>query len=249
MKKTLLILSTLAICKVLSAQTTGTITYLETSKIEIHVDGISEEMQAMLPKERTVKSELKFNQKNALVKNLKSNENSDIDQDINGARVVIKQSEPDNKTFFDLTANKIIDQKEFMERVFLIESDLKSQTWKITGQQKEILGYACLEAELTNSITKNKIKAWFCPTISVPVGPMALGNLPGIILAVDINDGKTSIVAQKIDLSAVNENELIKPKDGKKVSKKEFNEIVEAKQKEMKEQYGGEGNVIIKVRP
>lgn len=249
MKKTSILVMLLAVSSSLFAQQSGIVTYKETTKMDIKVEGISEEMASMFPKERSIKSELKFNDKLALIKNLKAVENQNIDQEMNGARIVIRGDEPDNRTYFDLVTNKIIDQKEFMERKFLIESDLKSQTWKITGQQKEVLGYACLEAELTNSESKNKVKAWFCPSIPVSIGPMALGNLPGLILAVDINDGKTTITAEKVEFVQVEEKEFVKPKEGKKVSKKEFNEIVEAKRKEMQEQYGGDGNVIIKVRP
>ncbi len=231
------------------AQKTGTITYKEVQKIEIQIDGLSEEMAAMIPRERTVKSTLIFNEKSALMKTIKSkNENQNIEQEVDGQRVVIRRDEPDNKTFFDLSSNKCFDQREFMGKKFLIESDLKSHTWKMTGNQKEIAGYPCMEAELTNSESKNKVSAWFCPSLPVSIGPLALGNLPGLILAVVVNNGESTITAEKIELSGIDEKELIKPTEGKKVSKKEFLEIVDAKRKEMQEENGGEGNVVIKIR-
>ncbi len=250
MKKTYLLLNLLAISSLLFAQNSGTVTYKETTKLEIKFDGVTEEMAAMVPKEKKLSSKLTFTEKNALIKTIKEpNPNNNIEHQSEGARFVIKTDEPDNKTYFDLTNMKCIDQKEFMSKKFLIESDLKTLTWKITGEQKEILGYTCIEALLTNPTKKeDKVKAWFCPALPYSIGPMALGNLPGLILAVDINEGTTVITAQNIELKEIDLKEISKPNEGKKVSKKEFNEIVEIKRKEMQEQYGGEGNVIIKIR-
>lgn len=249
MKKTYLLLSLLAFSNILLAQSSGTVQYKETTKVEIKVDGISEEMAAMIPKERSIKHELLFNEKNALLKVIKDEKSQDINHQTEGAKIVIKREEPDNKTYYDLNTMKCSDQKEFMGKKFLIESDLKSHTWKITGAQKEILGYACMEAELINPENKtDKIKVWFCPSLPYSIGPMALGNLPGLILVVDVNEGTTVINAEKIELGTINEKSIIKPNEGKKVSKKEFAEIVEMKRKEMQEQYGGDGNVIIKIR-
>jgi GLPGLI family protein len=250
MKKTYLLICMLCISSVLFAQKKGTIVYKETTKMDIKVDGISDEMLAMLPKERTLQYQLLFTESKAFIKTMNDpTKNQNIDHQAEGNRIVIKTDEPDNKTYFDLTNQKCFDQKEFMGKVFLIESDLKTQSWKISGEQKEILGYACFEAILNNpDDPKNKVSAWFCPALPGGIGPLALGNLPGIILEININDGATKITAQKIELDMLDEKEMVKPSQGKKVSKKEFNEIVEAKRKEMQEQYGGEGNVIIKIR-
>lgn len=250
MKKIYVIVGLLAFSNVLMAQNSGEIMYKESTKIELKIDGMSEEMAAMIPKERSVLSKLVFNNKTALIKSIKEPlKNNNIEHQSEGARMVIKTDEPDQKTFYDLENMKCVDQKEFMSKKFLIESDLKNLNWKITGEQKEILGYACLEAILTNPENKdNVVKAWFCPTLPYSIGPMALGNLPGLILEVDINNGQSKIIAQKISLKEIDAKEIYKPSEGKKVSKKEFNEIVEIKRKEMEEQYGGEGNVIIKIR-
>lgn len=249
MIKTYLTIALLGIVSICTAQKIGTVTYKEVQKIEIQIDGLSEEMASMIPKERTTNSVLSFNEKYGFMTTLKSkNENQNIEQEVDGARFVIRRDEPENKTFFDLNNNKCFDQREFMGKKFLIESDLKTHTWKITGQQKEIAGYPCLEAELTNSETKNKVMAWFCPSLPVSIGPLALGNLPGLILAVNINNGESLITAEKIELGSIDEKVLVKPTEGKKVSKKEFREIVDAKRKEMQEENGGEGNVVIKIR-
>ena len=51
-----------------------------------------------------------------------------------------------NKIYTDLKNKKITEQRDFMNRMFLVEQDLPVSNWKVTGNQKVILGYPCNEA-------------------------------------------------------------------------------------------------------
>ena len=158
MRKILFSILVLGISTLAFAQKKATVHYTETMKLEIKVDGMSDEMLANLPKEETQKKILSFNESAAIFKNLTSQEPTNIEREQDGARFVIRRDIPDNKTYIDLKSMKCYDQKEFMTKKFLIESDLKDLKWKMTGNQKEILGYACQEAELINSFNNNKVK-------------------------------------------------------------------------------------------
>lgn len=248
-KLILLFLGINAIASV-NAQNKATIEYKETLKLDIKVEGMPENMASMLPKEESNSKLLIFNQDAAIFKN-KDNAKAanNIEREQDGARFVIKRDIPDNKTYIDRKSLKCFDHKEFMGKKFLIESELKDLKWKILPEQKEILGYKCQAAELLNPSNKdNKVKVWFSPELSASLGPLGLGNLPGLILEVDINNGKNTITAQNIKIDEADDKLIIKPTEGKKVSKKEFEEIAEAKRKELQEQYGGDGNVILKIR-
>ncbi len=67
----------------------------------------------------------------------------------------------------------------------------------------------------------SNITAWFTLAIPVAVSPEFQGQLPGLILAIDINNGRTVYkaieVSPKVDLAILKE-----PKDGKKITPKEF---------------------------
>ena len=89
--------------------------------------------------------------------------------------------------------------------------------------------------------------AWFTPSIPVASGPRGLAGLPGLILMVNRNSN-LSIVATSIVPGPVEGGHIIQPKKGKKVTKEEFNAIVEAKKKEMGDSGPGGGQVIIRVR-
>lgn len=218
----------------------GIITYDMTRKFELKIQGNdNSEFANMLPKEKKSKKELVFNQNMSLYRNpLKENSEEDIVQEsAGGASITIKMIEPEEFVFFDVKTKKKIEQRDFMSRKFLIESSTDTVKWKITGNQKEIIGYKCLEAELVGAAKKTI--AWFAPTIPIQTGPDGFCGLPGLILALDVEEGKTVLTASKIEVKAIDPKEISKPKDGKKVTSAEFMKIVEEKNKEMKSSGGG----------
>lgn len=255
MKKTTLILLTLAIIATGLAQNetgksvdSGKITYVEKVKIEIKtIDGVSDETMASFPKERASQKILYFTSEYSLYVNEKKNTSEDVVNEENGgAMVKIRMVEPDDKYFCDLKSKKRLEQKEFMSRIFLIESDMSTAQWKLTGNRKTILNYPCQEAVLQD--TSKKISAWFTPMIPVASGPGIYGNLPGLILAIDINDGERTITAISIDETTPDKNSMAKPKEGKKVTQEQFAKIRDEKMKEMGAEGGGSGTqMIIKI--
>ena len=119
----------------------------------------------------------------------------------------------------------------------MVETKTDTIQWKLTGNQKAIQGYNCMEAELVGS--KRKTIAWFTPMIPVSTGPDGYVGLPGLILAIDIEDGKTTYTAQTINLKEIDSSLIEKPKEGKKVTSKEFRKIMDEKIKEMGGTPGG----------
>lgn len=247
--KNILLLSSLALVINTAAQTTGKITYEEKIKLNIQIDDTdsNNEMLKNLPKEKTSKKELVFNSDAALYKkNPKEKQNNGLESEHGEGKIVIKMDEPDDCSYADLKDRKIYDQREFMSRQFLIESKFDEQIWKLTGNEKSILGYPCQEAVLQD--TNKKAIAWFTAAIPVSIGPNGYCNLPGLILSVDVNGGDQMMTATHVDLSTVDSKELSKPKEGKKMSKPEFRKMVAEKQKEMQEENGGGNNVIIRIK-
>ena len=140
-------------------------------------------------------------------------------------------SVPENKVFIDLENKKILEQREFMTRIFLIKADMPENKWKISGEQKMILDYPCIEA--THTDTAGVItRVWFAPSITVQSGPAKFCNLPGLVLEVNIKDGDRVYLAQSINFDPLDKNRLKKPKEGKKISMAEFDKIVAEKMKE-----------------
>lgn len=227
---------------------TGSVIYEQIVKLDIQMEGEAAQLAHALPKERRSEKILHFTEEASLFENHHSDEPEEAMDLHGGGTMMIKMVEPDNKVYTDLVSGIQVEQKEFMSRMFLIEKEVEKGSWKITGDQKTILEYPCLEAVAEED--DKEVKAWFTPSIAVPSGPVGFGNLPGLVLAVDINQGERYIQAISIDLKQVDKEVLKKPSKGKKVTEEEFQAIVDEKMEEMGAEHegGGAHTVVVKIQ-
>jgi GLPGLI family protein len=90
------------------------------------------------------------------------------------------------------------------------------------------------------------ITAWYTPQIPVNNGPAMYQGLPGLIL--EVHDGKLTIICSKIVLNPEDKVKIEEPTKGKVVNQKNYDGILEKKNKEMMERYaprkGREGESI-----
>ena len=214
----------------------GSVIYEQIMKLNIQLEGDAAQFADVLPRERKSEKVLHFTEEASLYENHHTEDPEEALDMHHGGNVMIKMAEPDNKTYTDLKEGLQIEQKEFMSRSFLIESDLPKGNWKLTGQQKMILEYPCQEA-ISGEDEKLAI-AWFTPAIPVAAGPDRYGNLPGLVLEVILDGGDNTITAKSIELKEPDEAQLKKPAKGKKVTKEEYQAIVEEKMKEMGVEHG-----------
>lgn len=145
---------------------------------------------------------------------------------------------------------------------FLIIDTIKKAPWKITAETKQILGVNCRKAtrkvlqpvrqQRNMNFNRNtgttaaadttkppapkeiEVVAWFAETILAPVGPDSYGQLPGVILELNVDDGTTVFTALEVK-QTVDAKELKEPKKGKKVTKQEYAQL----QRELFQNQGG----------
>jgi GLPGLI family protein len=219
----------------------GKVTYEDRVKKEIRLDD-DEARFSESPQERVSNKVLLFNPDFSLYQQDESKKSEGIMQiSHTGVRKMVFAA--NDKIFTDLKNKKKIEQKDFMTRLFLIESDLGSSTWKLTGRIRKVLGYNCQEAIMENK--DKKIRACFTSSIPVAVGPECYGDLPGLILLVDINDGKQIITATSIDLGSTDYSAIPRLTEGTKVTMDEYKMIVDEKMKEMESEGMGNGGAAI----
>jgi GLPGLI family protein len=239
----------------MAQKTEGRIDYTETVQMQINLpDGPeAEEMRKLIPKERALRKALYFNAKSCLymdAPNPKADEGDlnigSQDESGNNLQISFKMSDPENRSFLDLESGKSVESTEFFGRRFLIEEDIKKLNWKIVPEQRQIQGYLCQKAVLQD--TSRKVIAWFTPMIPVSIGPGEFHGLPGAVLEIDANDGLRKIVADKVELMALEANTITKPDKGKAVGREEFKKIKEEKLKEMGATPGGNGSMKVIIR-
>jgi GLPGLI family protein len=220
----------------------GVITYEQVIKIEFDRSRIPEgmgDMAKLIPKEQRFQKLLTFTSTQSSY-TAKVQEEEVVEERGPGMRMRMMMERPDDQTFTDIKKARTVEQKEFFGRTFLIKDDIEKLEWKITGEQKEILGHPCMMATAMKDTIE--VIAWFAPSIPANFGPETMGGqLPGMVLEVSLQEGKVTVTAINIEPRDVKKSEIGEPKKGKEVTQEEYREIVMSKMKEMREQRGGRG--------
>jgi GLPGLI family protein len=236
----LFLFSTLFLPLIASAQNNEGVIQFE-EKINIHrtLPPDAEDMKAMIPEFRIYQSELLFNATESLYRNV---EEEDDDDDSGGGGVVMKIQRPELLLYRNFATSRKADFREFMGKNYLIEDTLAGGNWKLTGESKQVLGYNCMSATTTDTLRKREITAWFTDALTLSAGPQHFGQLPGLILEVDINNGEIVIAAKKVEFKKLKKGELEAPKKGEKITEAEF----QKKLADMLRENGGKSMRIIR---
>lgn len=234
----------------------GRIVYERTFQLPVRTfRDIDPEIAKQIPKSRTDQFELLFANNQSLWQFLPNAANDGGEQTFGGGGMVLRFSGGSNEiSFADFTKRTRVDQREVMEKAFLVSDSLSKLDWKLTDEFKSILEYNCMKATSSRVITRTQMSmengemkstpisdtqtvvAWFTTNIPVPAGPEYQGQLPGLILELNIANGQT--VYKAIEISPkVNTGKIKPPKEGKKVTAAEFTKerekIMEEMQKNM----------------
>lgn len=230
-------------------KTEGTIIYKETIKLDINLDALGdlpEAVKAQIPSEQSTDNVLTFHPKASLYTNVSKDKKEGVDyqSEDEDVQIQIQMGNPDRAYFYDISNRASTESQEVFGKKFLI-TNAKPRKWKISKETKDVLGYTCQKASATSE-DGEIIEAWFTSKIPVEVGPSNFHGLPGAILSVRVKDGEYEIVATKVRLEKIDQTTVVAPTKGKEVNAAQFKEIMEDKQKEMMEEYGGDGNMIFK---
>lgn len=170
----------------------------------------------------------------------------------------------DSKYYKNFKLKQYITDLDIFGKEFLVVDSLPKFNWVIIGEEKKIGNYTCIKAQIiipvkaedlkeykeykkksensktsffTPSEPKEKIiEAWYTIDIPISNGPSKYWGLPGLIL--ELHDGETTFLCTKIVLSPQQKIEIKAPKNGKKVTQKEFDDIKEKKLNSMKNEDG-----------
>ncbi|GAA3780392.1 GLPGLI family protein [Corallibacter vietnamensis] len=239
---------------------TGVATYKSKRKVDIKLDStqvnseMHQKMMDMLKKQFEKTYILTFNKEESVYKE----EESLSAPQPGGMEVVMVSTGGADILYKNIKEQRFTNQNDVFGKIFLIKDQLESVEWELGKETKNIGEYTCYKATFTRqepkvvggiSVNGDKdldeekepemetvtITAWYTPQIPVNNGPGNYYGLPGLIL--EVNDGSETVICSKIVLNPKNEVEITEPKKGKKVTKEEFDKIMEKKMEEMKERY------------
>jgi len=256
MKAIYIIASLLMALQATAQQQTGRVVYEFTRQMMLRTDvagGGMVQTPPPSPHTHVIKLEVLFGNNQMLRRALEDNTVSDFPANDNGIQLRFGMGE-DDITWLHFAEGRKVEQKEFATKQYLVTDSIRKLNWKLTGETSTILGYTCQQAITTrpgkrsmismeNGVMSRKeipdtshIIVWFTPVIPVSAGPDLEGQLPGLILQIDINGNttyKAIEVSQKVDVAAIKE-----PKKGKKVSAEEFARERELAMEEMQRSGG-----------
>lgn len=167
------------------------------------------------------------------------------------------------ENYKNVKTNAQIQQQEFYGKKFLVKDKLQKIDWTLGKESKQIGNYLCFKAtsfiptddllwysfswsrmrstdnqdaedEENNEpeVDVTQIEAWYTPQIPVGHGPSEYWGLPGLIL--EVSAGGTTILCSKIVINPAETIEIEAPKKGTTVTKNEYQDIIQNKMAEFR---------------
>jgi GLPGLI family protein len=265
MKKIFLTITSLVAFVLLNAQQKeGKVIYERTMQMQIRIQDNDEAERAM-PRSRTDKFELNFANNQSFLKQMEDDVQDDAPMG-GGGGMQIRMVGPgaDNLTYCNFDETRKVEKRDLFDKTFIVEDSIRRMTWKLSEETKTVLGHLCSKAT-TQRIGKrtmmtmdngkmerkemddtSNITVWFTTDIPVSAGPDFQGQLPGLILEIDNNNGRMTYKALEIlpkaDVAIIKE-----PKGKNKITNEQFNKEREKMFEQMRQNGAGGGNRQIRI--
>lgn len=227
----------LSLFAVNAQQKQGRVLYERT--VKMRMDGMGDGEEQMLPRSHKDKLEVLFADNQCLRRSVPEEAPEDFQEEGGGLRLRVGGPDANDLAYADFSTGRTVEQTEFGARNYIIADSIRKLSWKLTEDTLTILGYPCRKA-ISQRIGKHKepgmengkmksrdvadtvdITAWFTMAVPVPAGPECEGQLPGLILALEMGNGRAVYKAVEVS-SEVELRDIKAPSKGKKMSMDEF---------------------------
>ena len=241
----------------------GKATYISKSKMELGRWGArmseaqKKQIAARLKNRLEKEFVLVFNKQESVF-----NEEEQLDA-ISGATDSWGKNFAAGEKYKNVKTNAQVQQQEFYGKKFLVKDKLQKIDWTLGKESKQIGNYLCFKAtsfiptddllwysfswsrmrstdnqdaedEENNEseVDVTQIEAWYTPQIPIGHGPSEYWGLPGLIL--EVSAGGTTMLCSKIVINPVEAVEIEAPKKGTTVTKNEYQDIIQNKMREFR---------------
>ena len=220
----------------------GKVVYERTIQFQMRLQQVDPAIANNLPRSRTDRFELKFSPTKVLWEAL-----PDMDASAEGfggpggggGGPVFMRFGGDDYVYTDLQTGISIAKQELASKNYLVTDSVRKLPWKLTDESKTILNYKARKAvaqrigtrfvmNMENGEMKRsqeadttEVTAWFTTEVPVAAGPEFNGQLPGLILELEMNRGRTVYKALEVS-TKVNVANIKEPKGGKPITAADF---------------------------
>ena len=222
----------------------GIATYKTQRKLDIKLDstkvgGMQDEIMAMLKKQFEKTYLLTFNKEESSYKE----DESLAPPSVGGNAVMIMSMGGSGELYKNIKTQRYAKQSDLFGKTFLVQDSIKTLSWNLQSDTKNIGTYTCFKATLEREVVSDldgskemqTVTAWYTPQIPVSNGPEEFQGLPGLIL--ELSYDSQIILCSKISLNPSKQIVIKQPTNGKIVTQSEFDAIMTKKMKEMESQY------------
>jgi len=246
-------------------QTQGKVTYNRTVKLQFSFAGMPGGAEHQMPTSRTDKFELVFGNNQSLWKQGEQEPEEEQTMGGEGMQIRMVVAGSNDVLYCNFDKSRRVEKREMFDKTFIVDDTITKLKWKMTGESKTILNHNCMKAEavrISKRMTMNmdngkmerkeiedtaKIVAWFAMDIPVSAGPSEFqGQLPGLILELDVRNGDQVYIATGIaetaDLAVIKE-----PTGKKKYTQEEFKKERDKMLEEMNQNNGGGNRRVIRM--
>lgn len=237
----------------------GIATYKTASQVSITLDdgspnkAMESDLQKQIAKSMQHEYELRFNVKESLWSRVESLDGPSAG---GGIMMVGGFSMGSSLLYKNAQDGNYEEEADVFGKPFLVKDKLRRYNWQLTDETKQVGEYTCQKAVYTytrkfpqfnleneeaerDSVERTMtITAWYTPEIPVSHGPDDYWGLPGLIL--EVNNGRTTMICNKIILNPSDGVEITRPNKGKIVNRKEFETIRNEKMQDMMKKYSGD---------
>ena len=162
------------------------------------------------------------------------------------------------KQYKNVNDNRLIQAQEFYGKRFLVKDELQPIKWKMESESKQVGNYLCFKAtavvpekELTwynfswgdlnvdkdnPEVKLTQIEAWYTLQIPLKQGPAEYWGLPGLIL--EVSAGDTTMLCSQVVINPKDKVEIKTPDKGKETNKLDYNNTIQSKMLEMRNNRG-----------
>ncbi|RPD50972.1 GLPGLI family protein [Paracnuella aquatica] len=215
----------------------GKVVYERTMQFQMRLQNVDPAVANNLPRSRTDRFELSFTPAKTLWESLPDMEEGEGGGGPGGG--MFMRFGGDDYVYTNLETGVSVAKQELASKNYIVTDSLRKLAWKLTDETKPILNYKARKAvaqrigtrfvmNMENGEMKRKevadtasITAWFTTEIPVPAGPEFNGQLPGLILELEMNAGR--MVYKAVEISPkVNAGNIKEPKGGKSITAADF---------------------------
>lgn len=224
------------------AQTQGVITYESTMNMWKRIPPERESMKTMIPEFIVRKADLFYNGTESMYKpQAEEEEDAQFSSSGGGGRMTFRMGGAGTEIYINHEDQIRLSHQEFNGKKYLVTDTIQITPWKFGTETKEILGYVCKQAYYTDEERKSEIVAWYTDKLGMFMGPETYGALPGVILALDVNNGERTIVALKVEEKELGKKDIKVPSGGTPISGSEFRAMM----REEMQKRSGDGRTMI----